>query len=214
MTSEPGVKVCGVTRPEDAVRAWSAGAWAIGVVLSPGGPRSLGTPRASAVLAALPEGARRVGVFVAPSVDEVVSAVTALRLTHVQVHAATTPREVAALVSAAGVPVIEAVGVAGEASLARAEASPAAYVLLDAAGPGGRGGTGRTIDWELVARRRPQRQFGLAGGLTPANVAEAVARVRPAYVDVSSGVESAPGVKDHRMIDAFIAAAVAVGTPA
>lgn len=214
MTTEPKVKICGITRGEDAVHAWSAGAWAVGVVLSPGGPRSLDPERAGEVLAALPEGARRVGVFVAPTAEEVAGAVAVLALTHVQVHAAPTPRHVADLASAAGVPLIEAVSVAGEASLARAEASPADMVLLDAAGPGGRGGTGRRIDWDLVARLRPARPFGLAGGLEPGNVAEAVTRVRPALVDVSSGVESAPGVKDPERVEAFIRVAVSVGSPA
>ena len=214
MTSEPKVKICGITRSEDAVHAWSAGAWAVGVVLSPGGPRSLEPARAAEVLAALPEGARRVGVFVAPSAEEVAGAVAVLALTHVQVHAAPTPRHVADLQAAAGVPLIEAVSVAGEASLDRAESSPADMVLLDAAGPGGRGGTGRRIDWDLVARRRPARPVGLAGGLDPGNVADALVRIRPALVDVSSGVESAPGIKDPERIEAFIRAAASVGSPA
>lgn len=214
MGNETRVKICGITRPEDAVRAWSSGAWAVGVVLSPGGPRSLELDAAASVVGALPDGARRIGVFVAPSPSQVRAAVRALGLTHVQVHAATTPRQVAALAAAAGVPLIEAIGVAGLASLERAQASPADDVLLDAAGPGGRGGTGRRVDWDLVERHRPSRPFWLAGGLTPETVSEAVARLRPALVDVSSGVESAPGVKDHARIDAFVEAATGVGSPA
>lgn len=212
--TEPRVKICGVTRPEDASCAAAAGAWAVGVVLSPGGPRSVDARDACGITAAIPDGVARVGVWVRPSIDEVRAAVAALGLTHVQVHAVATPREVAALVAAAGVPVIESVGVAGAAALDRAEASPADQVLLDAAGPGGRGGTGRRIDWDLVARRRIGRPFGLAGGLTPENVAEAVATVRPAYVDVSSGVESAPGIKDPARIEAFVRAATAIASPA
>ena len=201
------MKICGLTRADEAQESVRAGAWAIGVVFADG-PRRVDVDQGAEVFAGLPHGVRRVGVFVEPSDEDLVRAVTACGLTHVQIHGAVDPVQVRRV---AGVPVIQGIRVDGPAALARAQASAADVVLLDAAVPGRHGGTGVTLDWDMVAAHRPSRPFGLAGGMTPGNVADAIRRLRPALVDVSSGVESAPGRKDATLVAAFIMAAQGAG---
>jgi phosphoribosylanthranilate isomerase len=201
------VKICGLTRADEAQECARAGAWAIGVVFADG-PRRVNVDQGAEVLAGLPAGVSRVGVFVEPSDEDLVRAVAACGLTHVQIHGAVDPVRVRQV---AGVPVIQGIRVDAPTALARAQASAADMVLLDAAVPGRHGGTGVTLDWDMVAAHRPSRSFGLAGGMTPGNVAEAIHRVRPALVDVSSGVESAPGRKDATLVAAFITAAHGAG---
>jgi phosphoribosylanthranilate isomerase len=201
------VKICGLTRADEALHCAEAGAWAVGVVFADG-PRRVSVAQAAAVLSLLPETVMRVGVFVRPTDDELVEAVAACRLTHVQIHGGA---DVGRARAASGVGVIEGVRIDGSAALERAAASPADLVLLDAAVPGRHGGTGVRLDWDMVAAHRPTRPFGLAGGLDPTNVADAIRRVSPALVDVSSGVESAPGRKDAERVSAFIRAAQGAG---
>ncbi|HMK72312.1 MAG TPA: phosphoribosylanthranilate isomerase, partial [Myxococcaceae bacterium] len=144
----------------------------------------------------------RVGVFVRADPDTVRAAVEGAQLGAVQLHGDEDPADYQAV----GAPLWQVVRVAGPESFSRSPSPSSAAVLLDAHGPG-RGGTGRTFDWELVARARAWRfPLWLAGGLTPDNVAEAVRRARPDGVDVASGVESAPGVKDPARVAAFVAA--------
>jgi phosphoribosylanthranilate isomerase len=201
------VKVCGLTVPEEARACVELGAWGIGVVFAPESPRRIDAARAAEVLAAVPEGVARVGVFVGASPAEMASVARVAGLTHLQIHDAD-PGEAR---RASGLPVIEGVRVSGPDALARARASAADLVLLDAAVPGRHGGTGRSFDWSLLEGRPLGRPFVLAGGLRPENVAEAVARVAPDTVDVSSGVESAPGRKDPERVRAFVAAVAAAG---
>ncbi|MCU0306589.1 MAG: phosphoribosylanthranilate isomerase [Thermoleophilia bacterium] len=198
------VKVCGLTRPEDALACARAGAWAIGVVLSPVGPRHVDLARGAEVMSAVPAGVARVGVFVDATPAVVRDAAARCRLTHAQVHGEMDPCEVRRV---ADVAVIQAVAVDGHAARARARASLADLVLLDAAVPGRHGGTGTRFDWSLLEDEPVGRPFALAGGLTPEVVGDAVRRLRPLFVDVASGVESAPGVKDLSRVRAFIAAA-------
>lgn len=200
----PRVKVCGLTDPGEAVACARLGAWGIGVVLARGGPRGLSPARAAEVLGALPEGVARVGVFVDAGPDELGRAAATCGLTHVQLHGTL---DVAAARRATGLPVIEGVRVDGPAALERARASAADLVLLDAAVPGRHGGTGVPFDWTLLAGAPLGREFALAGGLRPENVAGALALLRPSLLDVSSGVESAPGRKDPERVRWFIAAA-------
>ena len=197
------VKVCGLTTPEDAAAVAALGVWGIGVVLAAGSPRRLDPEAAARVAVAVPAGVARVGVFAGAGPGEIAEVARAAALTHVQLHGGADPADVRA---ATGLPVIEAVRVDGPAALARARASAADLVLLDAAVPGRLGGTGTAFDWGLLEREGLGRDFILAGGLTPANAAEAVARLRPAILDVSSGVESAPGRKDPARVAAFLAA--------
>jgi phosphoribosylanthranilate isomerase len=201
------VKVCGLTVPEEARACAELGVWGIGVVLAPESPRRVDAARAAEVMAAVPDGVARVGVFVAAPAEEMAAVARAARLTHLQVHEG----DPAAARSASGLPVIEGVRVAGRAALARARASVADLVLLDAAVPGRHGGTGRSFDWTLLEEEPLGRPFALAGGLRPGNVGEAVARLGPAIVDVSTGVESARGRKDPELVRAFVEAVAAAG---
>ena len=198
------IKICGLTRAEDAAAAVSAGADALGVVLAPS-KRRVTLDEAAEVFADVPPLVARVGVFVDAHADEVWEAVARLGLAAVQFHGDEAPETCAT----APVPVIKALRVGPDFSAERADAYRGAVsaLLLDTFVPGEQGGTGVAFDWYDVAGRLPRwAPVLLAGGLGPANVGAAIQALRPYAVDVSSGVESAPGVKDHRSIDAFVAA--------
>ncbi len=201
------IKICGLTRVDDARAAGELGIEAAGVVLWAGSPRAVSVEQAAAVCAALPPWTMRVGVFVRPTVDELETAIAAIGLGAVQIHGADDP----AAYHAVRVPVVWAASLRAGAP---APTTPAGMtLLLDAYDPDQHGGTGRTIDWSqayTVARR--ERRLVLAGGLTPANVAHAIAAVRPWGVDVSSGVETTPGIKSPSHMEAFVAAVRRVPT--
>ncbi|WP_217912946.1 phosphoribosylanthranilate isomerase [Miltoncostaea marina] len=199
----PAVKVCGVTVPEDARACAALGVWAVGVVFAPGSPRRVDERAAAAVCAALPDDVARVGVFVDAAPAEMAALAGRVGLTHLQVHGATDPAEARA---ASGLPVIAGVRVDGPAALDRARASAADLVLLDAAVPGLHGGTGTPFDWSLLEDDGLGRPYGLAGGLRAETVGEALERLAPVLVDVSSGVEASPGRKDHDRLRAFLGA--------
>jgi phosphoribosylanthranilate isomerase len=205
MSRAQRIKFCGITDPADVHPCVQAGAWAIGAVMTPHGPRALDAARAVAVMAAVPAGIERVGVFVQATPDDVARAVEACGLTRVQLHRTD---DVAGVARAAGVPVTLAIPLVGVGAIADADdAAHCDLVLFDAPVPGADGGTGVPADWGLLEQRRPARPFALAGGLTPANVGEAVRRVRPDVIDVSSGVEATPGRKDPDRVAAFADAA-------
>jgi phosphoribosylanthranilate isomerase len=177
--------------------AVDAGANAIGFVFWPKSPRCIDPYRARAIAAQLPPFVTAVGLFVNQPREYVNAVASLVRLGAVQLHGDETP-EFAASIAA---PVIKAL------SVDDAQAWPAgATLLLDAHDPVQRGGTGRTIDWIAAAAIAARRRVLLAGGLTPDNVADAIAQVRPFGIDVSSGVERAPGVKDHRRLKALFEA--------
>lgn len=202
------VKFCGLTRPVDARHAVSLGAAYVGVIFA-GGPRMLTTERAAVVLDDVPASVRRVGVFADQDDDQIASAVDALRLDVVQLHAAVTPQRIARLrarVSSAIWPVVRVDGDRLPSEFAQLlELSDG--VLLDAFVPGALGGTGVALPWAALARQldsaRGDKPIILAGGLRPDNVADAILALAPNVVDVSSGVESAPGIKDHERMRAF-----------
>jgi phosphoribosylanthranilate isomerase len=200
------VKICGLTVPEDAAAVAALGVWGIGVVMAEGSPRRVDEGRAAEVLGAVPEGVARVGVFVGAPPQEMARVARRLGLTHLQVHGGADP---AAAREASGLPVIEGVRVDGPEALERARRSGADLVLLDAAVPGRHGGTGVRFDWGLLEGRPLGRPFGIAGGLRAEVVGEAVARLRPRLVDVSTGVEASPGRKDPERVAAFVAAVAA-----
>lgn len=194
------VKICGITRSEDAEAGVRHGASAIGFIFWPKSPRFIDPYRARQIAALLPPFVTTVGVFVNQSVDEIKGVVSVIGLGAVQLHGDETP-DIAARFRR---PLLKAVSAADEASLA---AWPAHVTLLvDAVDREQRGGTGRTADWSLAARLAARRRTMLAGGLTPDNVRDAVAAVRPYGIDVSSGVESSPGIKDHERIAALFEA--------
>jgi phosphoribosylanthranilate isomerase len=193
------VKICGMTRVEDAMAAVDAGAGAIGFIFWPASPRFIDPHRARKIAAMLPPFVTAVGVFVNQPLDYVNGVSSLVRLGAVQLHGDETPAFAAAVTS----PVIKAMSLgAGDVQAWPAEVR----LLLDVHDPVVRGGTGRTIDWTAAADVAAQRRILLAGGLTPDNVADAVARVRPFGIDVSSGVERAPGIKDHRRLQALFEA--------
>ncbi|MEW5980844.1 MAG: phosphoribosylanthranilate isomerase [Acidobacteriota bacterium] len=194
------IKVCGITRQADAETACAAGADALGFVFWPASPRAIGPDCASAIVRELPPFVTPVGVFVNQPVDEINAIVARVGLHAVQLHG----DESIGVWTQVSVPVIKAVGVSCDMAPNLLAAWPRAVLpLLDAADFERRGGTGRTIDWRLAAAISRGRAVVLAGGLCPENVEEAVRLVRPFAVDVSSGVEESPGVKDAARIRAF-----------
>lgn len=207
------IKICGIRDAQTAAAAAEAGADAIGLVLAPGSPRTVDRQQAKAIVQALPQGVAPVGLFVDAAADEVRRTAQEVGLTTVQLHGRETPQEVAAL---APLRVIKAVGVwaqAGKRALATWRGGPPnlAALLLDAAADDGgpAGGTGQRVDWGVLAQWTAQGALEglaaviLAGGLTPENVGEAIRRLRPWGVDVSSGVERRRGQKDVGRIRAF-----------
>jgi phosphoribosylanthranilate isomerase len=202
MNTSPFVKVCGLTDPAEAAACAKLSIWAIGVVFAPESPRRVDLAQAKAVCQALPKRVRRVGVFVNPDPDEVAEAVSTAGLTDVQLHGDRVDVEV--IRAAARVRVFEGFSIAGPDDIAAAKASRADLVFLDASVKGRHGGTGQQFDWSVLETTPLARPFVLAGGLAPENVAEAVRRVRPWGVDVSSGVESSPGHKDVARVAAFV----------
>jgi phosphoribosylanthranilate isomerase len=194
------LKFCGLTRHADARLGAELGAWALGVVLWPQSPRGITAAQAEAVFAGLPGHVERVGVFVRPSVVEVAAAVEAAGLTVVQLHGVDDVTPFFAL----GRPLVQAARLEG--GEVRPPAHHDATLLLDAHDPVRQGGTGTTIDWTAAADVSATRRVLLAGGLTADNVATAMAIARPWGVDVASGVEAAPGIKDHARMRRFAAA--------
>ena len=200
-------KVCGLTTPEGVDAAAAAGASHLGFVFYPRSPRHLAPDRAAALASRAPPGVGRVALVVDASDAEIDAILATVPVDLLQLHGAETPERVAAL--AARVPVMKAVGVREAADLGALGAYPAAaWLLVDAKPPSGGlpGGNGLAFDWGLLAGRAPSRPWMLAGGLAPGTVAEAVRVTGAPCVDVSSGVESAPGVKDAGLIAAFAAA--------
>jgi phosphoribosylanthranilate isomerase len=201
------VKVCGITRPEDAELAVELGAWALGFILWPSSPRAADPAVAAGIAAALRRRVALVGVFVNPTLDEVAHAAEALHLSHVQLHGDEGPSFCAEAGRRSGAKVIKAVRIASAADFQDLERFHTDLHLLDAAARGFRGGSGATWDWTLANRRRRKVPVILSGGLTAENVAEGIAVVDPDAVDVASGVEAAPGIKDPDKLAAFMDAA-------
>lgn len=194
------VKICGICRPEDGAAAAAAGATVIGMVFWPASPRAVDVDAARAIVSALPAGVPAIGVFVNQSIDEINDAIDRAGLFGVQLHG-DEPLDVIPRIRR---PVIRATTLNDERAI---DGMPAhVTVLLDAHDPVRRGGTGRTIDWDRAAGLAARRHVVLAGGLTPGNVGEAIRRVAPYAVDVSSGVERAPREKDPALMRAFVEA--------
>ena len=201
------VKICGITRPEDARLAADLGAWALGFILWPGSARAADPAVAAGIARSLRRRVELVGVFVNPGLDEVAAAADAIGLTHLQLHGDEGPAFCAEAARRTGCKVIKAVRVGSGADLQALERFRTDFHLLDTRAPGRRGGTGESWDWALAAGRRSAVPAILSGGLTPENVLDGIAAVQPWGVDVASGVEASPGVKDPAKLEAFLAAA-------
>jgi phosphoribosylanthranilate isomerase len=193
------IKICGITRPQDALHAAEAGADLIGLNFWRGSKRFVSDKQARDIVAALPAGVLKVGVFVNPHPLVVSETVEDLKLDRVQLHG---DEQTGSWSWLRPEQLIRSVRVRDEASLKEVEGWEADLFLYDAYSEEF-GGSGKRAPWQLLAKgaRRP---FLLAGGLTPTNVAEAIAATQPDGVDVASGVETAPGIKDLRKLRAFI----------
>ncbi len=196
------IKICGVTRPEDAAFAAAAGAGAIGINLWPGSKRFVEDALAQEILAAVPKGVLKIGVFVNAHPLVVTESVVDMHLDLVQLHG---DEKVGNWEELRPEQIVRAVRVVDEASMKDALGWEPRFFIYDGAAAG-YGGTGTQAPWPLIAEfaRHP---FLLAGGLTADNVADGIAATRPDGVDVASGVESAPGVKDKTKVRDFITAA-------
>jgi len=204
------IKICGVTLADDAARVAAAGADFIGLNFWPKSRRYLAPERANLVASAARAlgSTEVVGVFVDADVDEVREVLRYVELDVIQLHGDEHPEDVRGIAEATGKRVWKALPVSTAHDLAHLETWPADVLVLDTPSAG-RGGSGQTFDWSLAAearRRYPARRFVLAGGLDPANVGAAIAAVTPWAVDVASGVEAGPGIKDPERLAAFVAA--------
>jgi phosphoribosylanthranilate isomerase len=198
------VKICGITSAEDASLAVEAGAAALGFVFWPGSPRRVSEAAAAAIARSVPEGVLKVGVFVDAPRADLRRAAEACRLDVLQLHGGEAPEDAAGL----GARVWKAVPVGGGFSAHEALRFSGGVdgILLDTR-TSLPGGSGTTFDWDLaVAVRRAAPYLILAGGLTPENVGEAIDKVQPDMVDVSTGVEASPGRKDETRVRAFLRA--------
>ncbi|MEM6354909.1 MAG: phosphoribosylanthranilate isomerase [Pseudomonadota bacterium] len=205
------VKICGLRTPAAVEAAAAAGAAYVGFVFFPPSPRALEPKAAREAALAAPPGVVKVGLFVDPDDALLAKVLETVPLDMIQLHGEETPERVAAVRARYGLPVMKAIGVRETSDLDAIDAyAPVAdQFLIDAKPPKGAalpGGNGLPFDWSLLAGRRLPRPWLLAGGLTPENAAEAARRTGAWQLDVSSGVESAPGVKDPERMRAFLAA--------
>ena len=197
------VKVCGITRLEDGLSAAAAGAVAVGFIFWPHSPRYIDPKKAREITRELPPFVTPVGVFVDTSPSEVERIAGVVGLEVVQLHG----RELCSDYAKIGVRLIKSVAVGEKFSMeSLTQISEDVTVLLDAHDPVLVGGTGQPIDWTIGARIARERRVVLSGGLRPENVCEAIKMVAPYAVDVSSGVEDRPGIKNHELVRAFVKA--------
>jgi phosphoribosylanthranilate isomerase len=194
------VKICGITRSADAEAAIELGAGALGFIFWPKSPRYVDPEAARAIVASLPPFVTTVGVFVDQSARLINGVAARVGLSAVQLHG----DEPVTVVDEIDWPVVKAFAMSETTRIEAADAWPARVrLLIDVCDPAARGGTGRTVDWQRAATIAASRPVLLAGGLKAENVADAIRTVRPFGIDVSSGVESAPGLKDHARMRAL-----------
>lgn len=209
---ETRVKICGLREPAHVAAAAEAGAAYVGFNFFPKSPRFVAIPDAAALALAVPEGVAKVALTVNATDEELDAITSAVALDMLQLHGSESPGRVSAVKARYGLPVMKAVGVADRSDLAALDLHQTAadQILVDAKPPKGAvlpGGNGLAFDWTLLLGRVWRRPWMLAGGLTPGNVALAIRSTNARQVDVASGVETAPGVKDEGLIRAFLAAA-------
>jgi phosphoribosylanthranilate isomerase len=200
------VKICGITNLEDARQAVELGAWAIGMIFWEGSARRCDLAAAEQISAELRRQVEPVGVFVNATLDEIAYAADRCSLAMVQLHGDEGPVFCREAARRTGCKVMKAVRVKDAGSIQALVAYEVDYHLLDAYKPGHVGGTGETFQWELVKLHRGHVPIVLSGGLTPDNVADGIAAVRPFAVDTASGTEASPGRKDPAKVEAFFRA--------
>jgi len=201
------VKICGLTRPVDVEAAVKHGAGFLGFIVECPSKRRLSVSEAAAIALPAKGIVSRVAVTVNPSEDLIDRIITQMQPDYIQLHGDETPARAADI--AKRIPIIKAVGIASDDDMKSSEtyAGIADFLLYDAKPPKDetvRGGHGVAIDWSIIKRAPTPKTFAVAGGLNPNNIAQAIAATRAPVVDVSSGVEASPGVKDHTKIKAFM----------
>jgi phosphoribosylanthranilate isomerase len=201
------IKFCGMTSLADAELAVSLDAWAIGLILWPGSKRACDPAEGVRISNVLRRKVEVVGVVVNQEMDEVAALADMLQLSMIQLHGDEGPSYAKEIARRTGAKVIKAQSVRLGSDVVAIQAFRTDFHLLDTHREGQRGGTGETFDWGMLARRTSQVPLILSGGLTPENVADAIATVHPFAVDVASGTEASPGVKDPAKVEAFIRAA-------
>ena len=208
------VKICGLNTPGTLRTAVEAGAGYIGFMFYPRSPRAVTAQEAGALALIVPQGVRKVGVFVDPSDEDLAEVLRAVPLDVIQLHGKESPDRVAEIRARTGKPVFKAIAIEGAEDVALAHTYEAAadFLLFDAKPPKAMpsalpGGNGLAFDWDLIAGETWTRGWILSGGLTAENVAQAMAQSGATFVDVSSGVEDRPGVKSPAKIEAFVKAA-------
>jgi len=206
------IKFCGITTLEDGELAVAAGAWAIGLIFWPSSPRRAGFDAAAEIAAGVKRRVEVAGVFVNATLDHVAETADAVGLTMLQLHGDEGPAYCSEAARRTGCKVMKAVRVRSGADVQALAPFHTDYHLLDSFTAGVPGGTGETFAWEIARGHRGRVPIVLSGGLTPDNVGEAIAAVHPFAVDVASGVERSPGVKDPQKLQAF-AAAVRAAAP-
>ncbi len=194
------IKICGITRAADALAAVRCGADAIGFIFFQSSPRYIPPAKAAEIVGALPASVLAVGVFVDASRDSIVDAVRVSGIGALQLHGDEPPEST----SGFGLPVFKAHRVSARFAIEYLDRYAVEAHLLDAYANGSRGGTGKHFDWDVAVRARQAHRIILSGGLNPENVERAIRYVWPYAVDVSSGVERQPGVKDHVRMCRFI----------
>ena len=200
------IKLCGMTQLEDATYAVELGAWAVGMVFHDESPRCCPLPAAVAISAQLQRQCEIVGVFHNASLGKIARIADDAALTTVQLHGDEGPAYCEEVARRTGCKVIKAIRVRSAADVLALRVYRSDYHLLDAHVPGTPGGTGESFPWDLARVHTGSVPVILAGGLNPLNVAEAIREAAPFAVDVASGIESAPGVKDHQLMAAFVGA--------
>ena len=212
MPADTRVKICGLSDQAGVDGAVAAGANYVGFVFFPKSPRNVTIEQAAALVPHVPVGVAKVGLFVNPDNTQLDATLDVAPLDIIQLHGNESPERVTEVRARYGLPVMKAVGVADASDLPTLDtyAQVADQLLVDAKPPKGAdlpGGNGDTFDWNLIAKRRWPVPWMLAGGLTQANVAQAIAVTGAQQIDLSSGVETAPGVKSAQLMQDFIAAA-------
>jgi phosphoribosylanthranilate isomerase len=205
----PRVKICGVTRLDDALAAVDLGAWAVGMIFYEQSPRECMVAEAERIGAALRRRVEIVGVFVNSTPAHIAEISDRVGLTIVQLHGDEGPAFCAEIARRTGARTIKAASVRGLGSLQDIERFHTDFHLLDGHAEGLRGGTGERFDWSLLSRRKSKIPLIVSGGLDAEHVGDAIVATRPYAVDVASGVEESPGIKDYARMKAFFDATAA-----